>query len=318
MDIPKVKIDLLEVFIKLSSLSVILAIITYMIISIAKMLLFTKPKHPLLEAYEDLRQLVSLRTITNFLPLMLSMTVFAVIFSYFKTNIPIVNPFSWDEIFMKADKILHFGNHPYELLNTLAGYPFVTFVLNIIYNIWFVVVWGFWSWLGLKDHNNAYRMRFMIAFFLVWSIGGSLLATIFSSAGPCFYGLLGNYPDIYKPLMSSLENIDKSLPIWAIPTQQMLWQSYTEEAKFFLGISAMPSMHNAAIDLIAIASFSYSRILGWVMSVIAVFIFIGSVCLGWHYAIDGYVGIVLAFVLWWFAGRILNLFNFGSCLHSAT
>ena len=31
---------------------------------------------------------------------------------------------------------------------------------------------------------------------------------------------------------------------------------------------------------------------------------IASVSLGWHYALDGYVGAFLAIVVWWIAGRI--------------
>ena len=34
-------------------------------------------------------------------------------------------------------------------------------------------------------------------------------------------------------------------------------------------------------------------------------ILVGSVHLGWHYAVDGYAGIVMAMVAWWLAGPIV-------------
>jgi hypothetical protein len=38
----------------------------------------------------------------------------------------------------------------------------------------------------------------------------------------------------------------------------------------------------------------------------AVIIFIGSVHLGWHYALDGYLGIAGVWLIWKFAGFVLG------------
>jgi hypothetical protein len=35
-------------------------------------------------------------------------------------------------------------------------------------------------------------------------------------------------------------------------------------------------------------------------------ILVGSVHLGWHYAVDGYAGIAGALILWWIAGAALR------------
>ena len=37
-----------------------------------------------------------------------------------------------------------------------------------------------------------------------------------------------------------------------------------------------------------------------------VIMMIGSVHLGWHYALDGYVAIVGVWVIWWSVGRVLR------------
>jgi len=45
---------------------------------------------------------------------------------------------------------------------------------------------------------------------------------------------------------------------------------------------------------------------GGAFALYAVFIAIGSVHLGWHYAIDGYVGAALAGACWLLAGRVVG------------
>ncbi|MCH8197830.1 MAG: hypothetical protein IH904_07085, partial [Proteobacteria bacterium] len=45
---------------------------------------------------------------------------------------------------------------------------------------------------------------------------------------------------------------------------------------------------------------------GIVLTAYAVIIFIGSVHLGWHYAIDGYAGIAGTWLIWKFAGQMLR------------
>jgi hypothetical protein len=46
--------------------------------------------------------------------------------------------------------------------------------------------------------------------------------------------------------------------------------------------------------------------LGWIFGAFLLVILIGSVHLGWHYAIDGYVGIIGTLILWWACGRLLR------------
>jgi membrane-associated phospholipid phosphatase len=71
----------------------------------------------------------------------------------------------------------------------------------------------------------------------------------------------------------------------------------------FGGISAMPSMHVGGIVLVAIVAWRRWRPLGAACWGYAGVIQIGSVVLGWHYAIDGYAGALLAWGCWRIAGR---------------
>ncbi|WP_119301036.1 phosphatase PAP2 family protein [Dongia deserti] len=87
--------------------------------------------------------------------------------------------------------------------------------------------------------------------------------------------------------------------------QDLLYQQ--SDTGLGLGISAAPSMHVASTWLIArMLQTYYGR---WPPSPVAAFlgvILIGSVHLGWHYALDGYVSIAAAWAPWRFTGRLVG------------
>jgi hypothetical protein len=63
-------------------------------------------------------------------------------------------------------------------------------------------------------------------------------------------------------------------------------------------------MHNATALLFVLASAGRPR---WVRAILVAhcaLIFIGSVHLAWHYAVDGYLAMALAAGLWWIAGPL--------------
>ena len=66
----------------------------------------------------------------------------------------------------------------------------------------------------------------------------------------------------------------------------------------------MPSVHNGLAALFALAGFRIHRKLGWAMTVYAGVIWLGSIHLGWHYAIDGLFAFALAWGIWKVAGRV--------------
>jgi uncharacterized membrane protein len=61
--------------------------------------------------------------------------------------------------------------------------------------------------------------------------------------------------------------------------------------------------------LFALVGWRTSRLLGWLFTAYACVILIGSVHLGWHYAVDGYFSIAGALLIW--AGVRLLLRRFG-------
>src|SRR5262249_23022868 len=143
------------------------------------------------------------RIATLLVPLLLTPLFFST-FSSFKSLIPFVAPFSWDETFMKWDRWLHAGAHPWELLQPLFGTPLATSALNAVYNAWFFLMFFILVWQIVSTKRAALRMRFLISFVLSWIAIGTGLAMLLSSVGPCYYGRVAGLPDPFAPLTQYL------------------------------------------------------------------------------------------------------------------
>jgi hypothetical protein len=241
--------------------------------------------------------------ISNTLHAFIANGVFFVGFMTIKKNIPMAVPFAWDQNFMELDRLLHFGLLPHDVLAPLFNIPFVTFAVNVTYNLWFLVLTAFFFWQGFRKDDTPLRQQYLIAYLTTWAVGTCILGTIFSSAGPCFYGFVAEGANPYARLMAYLKEANELYPIWAVPTQETLWQSHLSGHGDIEGVSAMPSMHvGTTILFILCALASGKRWLVWFSFAFAVMIFVGSIMLGWHYAVDGYAGALIALACWKLSG----------------
>jgi PAP2 superfamily len=164
----------------------------------------------------------------------------------------------------------------------------------------------FWQMLSVR--RPRLRMQFFLSLVLLWALLGNLTATAFSSAGPCYYGRVTGLPDPFAPLMDYLRGANEVASVTALLIQDHLWQTYVDpSAGMWFGISAMPSLHVAVVFCYALLGFAINRRLGLALGLFTAIMLIGSVHLGWHYAIDGYAGILGTYVIWrgvgWFLGR---------------
>jgi hypothetical protein len=94
-------------------------------------------------------------------------------------------------------------------------------------------------------------MQFLLAFAFSWFFAGNVLAVIFSSAGPCYYGYFHS-PDPYAAQLAYLKSAGPSWAVSSVFVQGALWDSYTATRGANIGISAMPSMHVVVATLLAI------------------------------------------------------------------
>jgi PAP2 superfamily len=219
-------------------------------------------------------------------------------FSVLKMLIPVYVPFWLDEYFVAADKFLFFGTNPWELTHAVFGSFSATATIDLMYLLWVFMlsaaIGGFAFFAPRKD-----RARFFLAFGGAWFFLGFIGAWIGSSAGPFFLSYL-NSPSApeFAALVEKLRNANIATGgrVNAPFLQDILIQGYlSKDYHFGLGISAMPSLHNAISVLYVFAAFRIGKLIGWTMVAYAIVIFIGSVHLAWHYAVDG---IVATFGMW--------------------
>jgi hypothetical protein len=150
-------------------------------------------------------------------------------------------------------------------------------------------------------------MQFINSFILCWGVNGVLLATLFSSAGPCYFERLYPNNPYYKDLMDYLIMSNQTQNIWALKAQDFLWQRYLQtDLGVGSGISAMPSMHVSITFLITLTHYRINPKLAHLILLYTIVILIGSVHLGWHYAVDGYVSLILTYLIWYTVGLVTN------------
>jgi len=241
------------------------------------------------------------------LPVFVLFPLFASTFTYFKAAIPLFRPFSWDAQLAAWDQSLHGGHAAWEWLQPIFGHPYATALVNVFYHLWFFVTYGVLVWQALSLGRPRLRMQYLLTTLLLWSLVGNLAATLLSSAGPVYFARVTGLADAFAPLMAYLHRANDVVPVMSLQVQDMLWRAYAGHGtEIGAGISAMPSLHVATSFSYALVGFAVRRWLGIVLAGFAAFIMIGSVHLGWHYAIDGYVGILCAVVIWCAVGWLLD------------
>lgn len=239
--------------------------------------------------------------------LLLALPIFLSVFSSFKSLIPKLQPFGWDGPLAEADRFLHFGVDPWILLQPLLAQPLVVRAIDFLYHpAWSLLLFALWSWQATDLRRPALRLQCLIALPLTWILIGSVGGLIFSSAGPCYFAEVGGTPsDRFEPLMARLSDIHAVSPLVSQSAQRTLWILHEAGAAGFgSGISAMPSVHVASALLLFLVARRHGRTPGVLALAFVSAICVGSVALGWHYAIDAYAGAALAWLVWAGAGLV--------------
>jgi hypothetical protein len=221
----------------------------------------------------------------------------------FKINIANFAPYSWDLFFAETDRLLFLGIDPWVLTHRIFEGLEATLFLDNLYLIWFLVLYLCAFSIALLPMRHPTRLTFLLAYGLNWIVGGVFLAIALPAVGPVYMEWITGDPT-FVPLMELLYQYSSVTEIRALGIQETLWDGFTTPNVDPLGISAFPSLHVEMAATCACLGFAVNRALGWLLTVFTAGILVGSVHLGWHYAIDGIAGIALAVLFWGISARI--------------
>lgn len=243
------------------------------------------------------------------LPLLCVAIVLLPYFSKMKSAIPLFNDYTWDTTFIAWDRAIFFGYDAWEVFQPVLGYPVVTAFLALLYQLWFLLLYPGVMFFAFAKIDRTVQRQFFLSYMLSWTLIGGLMATLLASVGPCFVGpMLGN--PTFDAQMAYLNAANDQIPIMVLPVQEMLLEWYAKsENGLGSGITAMPSMHCAIAFLYWIAVRRISPKWGKFFAVFFFVIWIGSVHLAYHYAVDGLVSILAVMAIWWVSERIVKAWD---------
>ncbi len=256
------------------------------------------PKRPI-TAFFDLARPVC-RRLPAGLALVAAIGIFFGTFSSIKNMLPSISRFGWDAQLADFDRFLHGGVNPTDALVHSFNGPGLLAIDFLYGRLWILLVLAVSTLAAFSAARPEIRRQFLLTLFVSWILIGNLLAAIFLSGGPCFYGeLTGDH--------SRFASLTQAVPAIAQFNQDYLWYDFQHRLTGLgTGISAFPSVHIAGATLIALLLFAIERRLVWIGIGFVILMEVGSVRLGWHYAIDGYLAIPLTVSLWWLMGRFCN------------
>lgn len=231
-------------------------------------------------------------------------------FSFFKQVALPHAGFGDGPLIAAADRAL-FGADPWRITHAFFVSPWWTQVIDLAYHAWFAPMMLGVLLCALAKPGSVLAWRYMLAFCLMWIVQGSIMAYAFPAAGPVYFATFQQGTGGFTELTHLLASQDASLRAQGAPgLTALLFQHHllsifqNGEVALGGGISAMPSLHNAMAILFACASWHVSPRYGRLMVGYAGIIWIGSIHLGWHYALDGMVALAATMALWKLTGLL--------------
>jgi phosphate starvation-inducible membrane PsiE len=240
-------------------------------------------------------------------------TVFLAAFVFFqgtftslKNALPVWRgDFLYDRVQADIDRFLHFGIDPWRYLFAIGETDLVRTAIEWNYNVlWFALCFGGLFFATASPRARHIRTRYIACFMLVWIVCGNLLAGLFISAGPAFYGAVTGDAARFGEQLAFLAH-GAGEPNSAASYQEYLWMLHQSgRPGFGSGISAFPSVHVGLVAMNALFVAEHSRRWGTLAFAYVALIMASSVYLAWHYAIDGYVSVAVVAVLYFALRRV--------------
>jgi len=239
-----------------------------------------------------LRRIVSRSALVDLFRLAAVVAMASYGYSWLKVFLPRLHPVLFDPLLAALDQKLHLGVNPVRFAVEIFPFPALWRVLDVYYAGFVATMLFAIGWFG-SALSQRERTRFAAGFAVLW-IAAAWWYVATPALGPC-YSFPGDVAAArpYLPLQAN--------------TQRLLLEQYravtgaagpgravTLNAAF--GIAAMPSLHVAAQAFVAFFARRRQPRLALVFGLLTALTFFGSLVTGWHYAVDGYAGVLLAWL----------------------
>lgn len=221
----------------------------------------------------------------------------ASLFLPLKYAIPQQIPFWLDAPLAAAERSV-LGVDAWVIADRLFGWALVP--VDRLYGLW-LPVQSLTLFLVMLAPPSPAKSRALIAYSLAWFLLGVVAATLFASAGPIFYDRLFGASD-FAALGQTLHRGGA----WMVQGESdAMWASLASgRPGFVAGVSAMPSLHVAISLWIWLATRALAPRAAPFALAYAIFMWVASVQLGWHYASDGLVAGLCMAAIWWLADKV--------------
>ena len=240
-----------------------------------------------------LRALLRPRALADLLRLLAVLVLTSWAYSWLKVALPLLRPdVLFDPGLFRIETALHFGVNPGRLLQGLFPYPALWRVLDGYYGafLWTVMAGIAWFAAALSRRERA---RFAAGFTFLWILGAWFYWAT-PSLGPC-YVLKDDYTEVRAAMPSQSATMDL---LFAHYGRIRSLHRHPEGADIspYLGVAAMPSLHVGAQAFFMFFARRRSKTLFVLFAALTAVTFFASVVSGWHYAIDGYAAVLLAWL----------------------
>jgi hypothetical protein len=223
--------------------------------------------------------------------------VFLSAFNTIKVLLPDFTDLNFDETLSNLDRTIH-GGDPWRMLTALLGPDTQNLVQALYLPGWTYAVMFLTGYICVSRHAAKIRDQYITVFLVTWPLLGNVIAALFLSDGPAFYARVTGDHERYGALIDTLAQT-RDNPFSAYMLQNALWVlQQTKEASEGSGISAFPSVHVAMATLVCLGLVALNRRYAIYGVPFLVSIFVGSILLGWHYAVDGYASMILVCGIW--------------------
>ncbi|MEO8198819.1 MAG: phosphatase PAP2 family protein [Thermoanaerobaculia bacterium] len=235
-----------------------------------------------------------LKSLATYLRALLALLVVLVAYTNLKCRLLLFHPQLFDRILAHLDDTLHMGGGDFVAWVTSFHSPPRTLALHLVY---------YYAWLALAlplavamARSGVALVRRTLAALTLCYVAGVFVYLAFPSLGPAlvergrYAALVGSHTfDLQQSMLEALRYIVQNPQAPAVP---------------FFGLAAFPSLHLATSVLGIFVAWKVWRpllllLVPWNLAIVA-----SAIYYGWHYAIDFYPALLLAWGGWWAAGRL--------------